>query len=116
MICPSDTRRVAGCAAMRCLLVLLALAIGLGGPAMAQEQGGGEANLKLPDLRLATFWGIDGHNLLMGGLLVSALGLVFGLMILVRLKKMPVHSSMLEVSELIYETCKTYLVTQGKFL
>ena len=52
----------------------------------------------------------------MWGLLVSALGLVFGLMIFIRLKNMPVHSSMLEVSELIYETCKTYLATQGKFL
>ena len=52
----------------------------------------------------------------MGGLVVSALGLVFGLIIFTRLRKMPVHSSMLEVSELIYETCKTYLATQGKFL
>jgi K(+)-stimulated pyrophosphate-energized sodium pump len=49
-------------------------------------------------------------------LLVSALGLVFGLVIFVRLRNMPVHTSMREVSELIYETCKTYLATQGKFL
>ncbi len=52
----------------------------------------------------------------MGGLVVSALGLIFGLIIFTRLRNMPVHSSMLEVSELIYETCKTYLATQGKFL
>jgi K(+)-stimulated pyrophosphate-energized sodium pump len=52
----------------------------------------------------------------MGGLLVSALGLIFGLIIFMRLKNMPVHDSMREVSELIYETCKTYLATQGKFL
>ena len=52
----------------------------------------------------------------MGGLLVSALGLIFGLIIFMRLKNMPVHQSMREVSELIYETCKTYLATQGKFL
>jgi K(+)-stimulated pyrophosphate-energized sodium pump len=95
---------------------LLALAAGAA-PVMAQEQGGGEANLHLPDLRLANFLGgINGHNLLLFGLLVSALGLVFGLVIFVRLRNMPVHASMREVSELIYETCKTYLATQGKFL
>src|SRR6202451_4912022 len=83
----------------------------------AQEQAGGEANLKLPDLDQATFLGgIGARTLLMGGLAVSALGLVFGLMIFVRLKNMPVHTSMREVSELIYETCKTYLATQAKFL
>jgi K(+)-stimulated pyrophosphate-energized sodium pump len=52
----------------------------------------------------------------MGGLVVSALGLIFGLIIFTRLRNMPVHDSMREVSELIYETCKTYLATQGKFL
>jgi K(+)-stimulated pyrophosphate-energized sodium pump len=101
---------------LRMLFALLALAAGAA-PVMAQEQGGGEANLHLPDLRVATFLGgINGHNLLLGGLLVSALGLVFGLVIFVRLRNMPVHSAMREVSELIYETCKTYLATQGKFL
>src|SRR5690348_2772102 len=89
---------------VRVLLSLLVLAL----PAMAQQEGGGEANLKLPDLNSATFLGgISGGNLLMGGLVVSALGLVFGLIIFTRLRKMPVHASMLEVSELIYETCKT---------
>ena len=84
--------------------------------AQAQESGG-EANLKLPDLGSVSFLGgISGHNLLLGGLVVSALGLVFGLIIYVRLRNLPVHSSMREVSELIYETCKTYLATQGKFL
>jgi K(+)-stimulated pyrophosphate-energized sodium pump len=101
---------------LRGLLTLLTLAV-LAAPLMAQEQAGGEANLKLPDLDQATFLGgIGGRTLLMGGLAVSALGLVFGLMIFVRLKNMAVHSSMREVSELIYETCKTYLATQGKFL
>jgi K(+)-stimulated pyrophosphate-energized sodium pump len=101
---------------LRIFFALLALAAGAV-PALAQEQGGGEANLHLPDLRVATFLGgINGHNLLLGGLLVSALGLVFGLVIFVRLRNMPVHTSMREVSELIYETCKTYLATQGKFL
>ena len=65
----------------------------------------------------ATFLGgIDGRTLLLGGLLVCALGLAFGLVIYKQLKNMPVHRSMLEVSELIYETCKTYLLTQGRFL
>jgi K(+)-stimulated pyrophosphate-energized sodium pump len=101
---------------LRIFFALLALAAGAA-PVMAQEQGGGEASLHLPDLRVATFLGgINGHNLLLGGLLVSALGLVFGLVIFVRLRNMPVHACMREVSELIYETCKTYLATQGKFL
>ena len=101
---------------LRILLALLVFAA-LCCPLMAQENGGGEANLKLPDLNSASFLGgINGGTLLMGGLVISALGLVFGLIIFVRLRKMPVHSSMLEVSELIYETCKTYLATQGKFL
>jgi K(+)-stimulated pyrophosphate-energized sodium pump len=91
--------------------------LGLVAPVLAQEQGGGEANLKLPDLRIATFLnGIDGHTLLLAGLVVSALGLIFGLIIFTRLKNMPVNDAMRDVSELIYETCKTYLSTQGKFL
>jgi K(+)-stimulated pyrophosphate-energized sodium pump len=85
--------------------------------AMAQpEQVSGEANLKLPDLHSVAFLGIDGHKLLMIGILFCILGLGFGLVIYSRLKNLPVHRSMLEISELIYETCKTYLVTQGKFL
>src|SRR5580698_5824399 len=101
---------------VRVLLTLLTLAI-LAAPLMAQEQAGGEVNLKLPNLDQATFLGgIGGRTLLMGGLAISALGLVFGLMIFVRLKNLAVHSSMREVSELIYETCKTYLATQAKFL
>ena len=89
-------------------------------PVLAQEGErpiGGEANLVLPDLSQVTFLGgIDGSTLLMGGLVVSALGLLFGLIIYKRLEKMPVHASMKEISELIYETCKTYLLTQGRFL
>ncbi|MEO8635406.1 MAG: sodium-translocating pyrophosphatase [Gemmatimonadales bacterium] len=85
--------------------------------ATPEHQGGGEANLQLPDLGTVNFFGgISGRTLLMGGLLVCALGLLFGLMIYTQLKNMPVHKSMREVSELIYETCKTYLITQGKFL
>ncbi len=97
----------------RLLIRLAALAA----PLMAQGQTGGEANLKLPVLGAAGFpGGITGHNLLLGGMIVSALGLIFGLIIFVRLRNLPVHQSMREVSELIYETCKTYLATQGKFL
>jgi K(+)-stimulated pyrophosphate-energized sodium pump len=87
-------------------------------PLLAQPgENTSEANLKLPDLGQVTFLGgIKGSTLLMFGLGVSALGLIFGLIIFNRLKNMAVHSSMREVSELIYETCKTYLATQGKFL
>ena len=104
-------------ALLRIVISLLMLAA-LGAPLLAQEQGGGgEANLTIPDLNSATFLnGIGGRSLLMGGLVVSALGFIFGLVIYTRLRNMPVHSSMREVSELIYETCKTYLATQGKFL
>ncbi|HUQ49968.1 MAG TPA: sodium-translocating pyrophosphatase [Terriglobales bacterium] len=86
--------------------------------AFAQEahKAGGEANLKLPDLSTVNFLGTDGHTLLLIGLGVCVLGLGFGLAIYIQLKNMPVHRSMLEISELIYETCKTYLITQGKFI
>jgi K(+)-stimulated pyrophosphate-energized sodium pump len=95
---------------------LIALIV-LSAPLMAQGQGTGEANLKLPDLGQVSFLGgITGHNLLLGGLVICALGWVFGLVMYVRLRNLPVHASMREVSELIYETCKTYLATQGKFL
>jgi K(+)-stimulated pyrophosphate-energized sodium pump len=77
---------------------------------------GGEANLVLPDLGMVDFQGINARTLLMGGLIVCVLGLAFGLTIYQRLKNLPVHRSMLEISELIYETCKTYLITQGKFI
>ena len=101
--------------------------VGLGGgrawaqPALAQSGGeaaGGEASLKLPDLSSVSFLNgaIDGHRLLMLGILFCIFGLGFGLVIYMRLKNLPVHRSMREISELIYETCKTYLVTQGKFI
>ncbi|HEX8177728.1 MAG TPA: sodium-translocating pyrophosphatase [Pyrinomonadaceae bacterium] len=83
--------------------------------AMARE-GGGEANLVLPDVSQVQFLGLDGRTLLLMGLGVCVLGLVFGMVIYMQLKNLPVHRSMREISELIYETCKTYLVTQGKFI
>jgi K(+)-stimulated pyrophosphate-energized sodium pump len=86
-------------------------------PAFAQGHEGGEATLVLPDLGSVNFLGsTPGSTLLSGGLVVCLLGLVFGLVIYRQLKNMPVHKSMREISELIYETCKTYLVTQGKFI
>jgi K(+)-stimulated pyrophosphate-energized sodium pump len=102
----------------------LALALLGGAPALAAEQAhkpGGEVNIVLPDLTNTTvkaefLGGFSGHNLLLIGLLVSVLGLGFGLWIFFRLKNMEVHKSMLDISELIYETCKAYLLRQGKFL
>jgi K(+)-stimulated pyrophosphate-energized sodium pump len=89
-------------------------------PAMAHAQpeqtGGGEANLTLPDLSSVNFFGMNGHNLLTIGLAFCVLGMLFGLWIYVQLKNLPVHRTMREISELIYETCKTYLITQGKFI
>jgi K(+)-stimulated pyrophosphate-energized sodium pump len=86
-----------------------------GAATMAQEASG-EAGLKVPDLSQVTFLGIDGHKLLLFGIVFCVFGLIFGLAIYSRLKGMPVHKSMRDISELIYETCKTYLFTQGKFL
>ena len=78
---------------------------------------GGEAALALPDLSQATTAiGVDGPALLYIGLVVCALGLAFGLWSYMRLRDLPVHRAMLEVSELIYSTCKTYLARQGRFL
>ncbi|HEV2762019.1 MAG TPA: sodium-translocating pyrophosphatase, partial [Pyrinomonadaceae bacterium] len=89
-----------------------------------KAHGGGEANLVLPDLSSVNFMGdegdrdsgINGRTLLMIGIVICVLGLLFGLAIFVNLKNRSVHRSMQEISELIYETCKTYLVTQGKFI
>jgi K(+)-stimulated pyrophosphate-energized sodium pump len=97
------------------LTLLLAL---LSAPILAQEphRGGGEANLVVPDLGAVEFLGIAGSTLLMAGILVCVLGMAFGLMVYSQLRNAPVHQSMLEISELIYETCKTYLITQIKFI
>jgi K(+)-stimulated pyrophosphate-energized sodium pump len=102
------------------LLVIGALATPLASPLFAQaptpSSAGGEASLIIPDLSQVTFLGVNGHSLLMSGLVVCALGLLFGMLIYNRLKNLPVHTSMREISELIYETCKTYLQNQGKFI
>src|ERR1700685_2165958 len=103
--------------------LLFATALFLTHPAVSfaqtrKAEASGEANLVLPDLSQATFFGgmIDGRSLLLYSFIFVALGLVFGLVIYRQLKNLPVHRSMLEISELIYETCKTYLITQIKFL
>ncbi|MCX5635504.1 MAG: sodium-translocating pyrophosphatase, partial [Planctomycetota bacterium] len=77
-----------------------------------------EAELILPDLTSVKFlWEtVDGWSLLIGGLVLCVLGAVFGMVQFSQIKKMKVHKSMLDISELIYETCKTYLLTQGKFI
>ncbi len=97
-------------------LLLVTAGYALAQPAEEASEAGGEAALKLPDLSSVSFLGIDGHRLLMIGLLFCVFGLGFGMFIFMRLKNLPVHRSMREISELIYETCKTYLITQGKFL
>ncbi|HKF20232.1 MAG TPA: sodium-translocating pyrophosphatase [Candidatus Angelobacter sp.] len=84
-------------------------------PAPAHEAGG-EASLKLPPLDVKFLNGITGYKLLSIGLIFCGLGWLFGLVIYVQLKNLPVHRAMREISELIYETCKTYLTTQGKFI
>jgi len=87
--------------------------------ALAQEEPpthGGEANLILPDLASVSFVGVNGHNLLAAGTVVCVLGMLFGFVIYRQLRGLAVHEAMSEISELIYETCKTYLITQGKFL
>jgi len=84
--------------------------------ASGAHEGGSEASLVLPDLSQTDFHGINARTLLMAGLGVCILGLLFGLIIFSQLKNLPVHQAMREISELIYETCKTYLITQGKFI
>jgi K(+)-stimulated pyrophosphate-energized sodium pump len=87
-------------------------------PATPAPEAAGEANLKLPDMKSVSFMSdsITGYKLLSIGLIFCGLGLLFGLIIYMQLKNAPVHRAMKEISELIYETCKTYLVTQGKFI
>src|SRR5512138_546948 len=123
----STTGLLRGAARAAALLALLAAILALPSKAVAQQPepaaaqqterpAGGEVNLVLPDLAQVDVGGYNGRTLLMGGMVVAALGIAFGLIILTQLKNLPVHRSMREVSELIYETCKTYLITQGKFL
>ncbi len=107
-------RRFAKALATFATLLLLTAGCALAQPA---EEVGGEAALKVPDLSTVSFiFGMNGHNLLLIGIAFCVFGLLFGMTIFMRLKNLPVHKAMLDISELIYETCKTYLITQGKFL
>jgi K(+)-stimulated pyrophosphate-energized sodium pump len=119
-------RRLSGAVALLLMMLTLAATASAGQPepvapegqatAQRQHRPGGEANLVLPDLGQTDVGGFSSRMLLLVGMGVSAFGMLFGLVILTQLKNLPVHRSMREISELIYETCKTYLVTQGKLL
>ena len=80
----------------------------------------GESDINLPDLSLITFQIggslISGLNLMYAGLVLCAVGVIFGLIQYRQTVAFPVHKSMADVSQLIWETCKTYLTQQGKFL
>jgi K(+)-stimulated pyrophosphate-energized sodium pump len=95
------------------LIALVALCL----PSLAlAKPHGGEANLILPDLASVQVLGMSGHSLLLYGMIVALAGIGFGVMTLNQVKNLPTHSSMAEVSQIIWETCKTYLFTQGKFI
>ena len=100
--------------------LVLWLMLGLSGQVLAANEHVSEANLVLPalnDVALVSFLGgVTGWTLLSYGLWICLAGLAFGALVYAQVARMPVHRSMAEVSELIYETCKTYLITQGKFL
>jgi K(+)-stimulated pyrophosphate-energized sodium pump len=83
---------------------------------LASAAAASEAELKIPDLSTVSFLGMTGHSLLVWGLLICVLGMVFGFVQYTQIRNLPVHQSMREISDLIWETCKTYLITQGKFL
>ena len=101
---------------LSCLIPAALAAVTLPARAIAQAAGGGEADLRVPDLSTVSFFGIPGHTLLLYGLIFCGLGLLFGLVSYSQLKRLPVHEAMREVSELIYATCKAYLIQQGRFL
>ena len=99
-----------GNAAAAVLLVMLAL---------MQGAYASEIDLKVPSLDVGyNIWGyaITGSQILMYGIGICVLGMVFGFYEFVRIKKMPAHESMLKISNLIYETCKTYMKQQAKLL
>ena len=95
-----------------CTLLMLQASTAFAQP----SEAGGEATLQVPDLSTVSFLGMNGHNILLIGIIFCCFGLLFGLAIYMQLKNLPVHRAMREISELIYETCKTYVITQGKFL
>ncbi len=116
-------RRLVGTAAVVFGLAVLVAPVALAAQAgqdTAEQAGGhrpgGEVNIQLPDLNQGDFLGMTGHQILLSGLVVCVLGLLFGLWTYTAVKSLPVHQSMADVSAIIYETCKAYLIQQGKFL
>jgi K(+)-stimulated pyrophosphate-energized sodium pump len=105
-----------GSVVARFVAPLLALFIAPAALFAQAAHAGGEAELRVPDLAQAEFFGISGHSLLLYGLIFCGLGMLFGLVSYAQLKRLPVHKAMREVSELIYVTCKAYMIQQGKFL
>ncbi|MCC7263257.1 MAG: sodium-translocating pyrophosphatase, partial [Candidatus Latescibacteria bacterium] len=95
---------------------LMLLAADPASAASPEHRPGGEVNIVLPDLNGGDFFGFTGSQILLSGLVVCALGMLFGLTNYKALRDMPVHRTMAEVSAIIYETCKAYLLQQGKFL
>ncbi|MGH9432894.1 MAG: sodium/proton-translocating pyrophosphatase, partial [Terriglobia bacterium] len=109
----SQRLRIAGTIAAGTALLLASAS---GAFATPLQEAGGEANLQLPDFHSVQLLGMDAHRLLTFGILFCIFGLIFGLVSYSRLKNLPAHESMKEMSQLIWETCKTYLINQGKFL
>jgi K(+)-stimulated pyrophosphate-energized sodium pump len=115
----TNFRRVAFAVVLIAVMGPLTLAAGQPEPtdrAPGQHMPGGEVNIHLPDLNQGDFLGMTGHQILLSGLVVCVLGLLFGAWTYAGVKRLPVHRSMADISELIYETCKAYLIQQGKFL
>jgi K(+)-stimulated pyrophosphate-energized sodium pump len=102
----SIARKLLGATIVATLLVLVISAVA----------SASEATMVLPDVGSVSFMGYTGRQLLQAGLVVCGLGALFGMSMFFKLRNLPVHHSMREVSELIYQTCKTYLVTQGRFI
>jgi K(+)-stimulated pyrophosphate-energized sodium pump len=99
---------------LRFLVLSLLFTIGL-----TLTAGASEADIKIPDLSTVKFeglGGVSGHTLMMLGIVICAIGALFGIVQYLQTKGLPVHESMAKVSHSIYETCKTYLITQGKLL
>src|SRR5689334_3473135 len=101
------------------ILQVLSFALILLGLASTNSVMASEADLVLPSLS-GSFsllgFELTGYGVLNIGMVVCVLGLVFGLVEFLRIKALPAHKSMLDVSHLIYETCKSYLFEQGKML
>jgi K(+)-stimulated pyrophosphate-energized sodium pump len=116
---PGRSRRVRSALLLGAVVLLCCAAASAQAPQETQAAAvhrGGEATLVLPDLSQVAFGGINARTLLSAGLFICLLGLLFGLMNYLQVKKLQVHTAMRDISELIYETCKTYLIQQGKLL